>query len=400
MTQRLTRSTCGSSTSDSSVTDDRLAVAGRRSAHEALELGRRHERARLRDPRERGVDRRRRSRGRPAGSRARTRASAGTRRSGRRAPGRRPQHARAADVIVVLQVARLGGERGRRGVEVGDEVLEVLVVGRQRARTPSAGPAISFDRSCGCAAEQRLVHDRDAAQRLRASSRASLFSACAARVAACTAVILVGVLAGQRLAVERGAVALDAGPGGCLRVSAWSAVSTWSSWTGLAVCVIGIVPPSGTFARARRARLEVDEEVALEEDARAHLHLGVLVDRQAARRSIVIVITDVVVSSPARSTLLHLADVHAGDPHGRARLDVRAFATTAFTSYGLENGMSLAEHDERDDRDQTITIAPATAGEMRSRWSRRFLRASSWRLPARRGALVARARCRSIVLPT
>ena len=62
----------------------------------------------------------------------------------------------------------------------------------------------------------------------------------------------------------------------------------------------------------RRARLEVDEEVALEEDARAHLQLRVLVDRQP-------VAVDVHRHDRSRRValalhVLHLPHVHAGDP--------------------------------------------------------------------------------------
>ena len=68
----------------------------------------------------------------------------------------------------------------------------------------------------------------------------------------------------------------------------------------------------------RRAGLQVDEEVALEEDARADRHRGVLVDRQALlvdphrhERGLLAVL-DVL-------DLGDLADVDAGDPHRRAR---------------------------------------------------------------------------------
>ena len=59
------------------------------------------------------------------------------------------------------------------------------------------------------------------------------------------------------------------------RESLCSEVRTSSSCTGVAVWEIFIVPPEGISGDARRARLEIDEEVALEEDARADLGRGV-----------------------------------------------------------------------------------------------------------------------------
>ena len=65
-------------------------------------------------------------------------------------------------------------------------------------------------------------------------------------------------------------------------MSDWSAASRSPNWTGAAVWVVGIVPLAVLEGRrGGRAGLDVDEEVALEEDARPDLELGVLVDRQA-----------------------------------------------------------------------------------------------------------------------
>ena len=63
------------------------------------------------------------------------------------------------------------------------------------------------------------------------------------------------------------------------RVSCCSEVSTWSNCTGVAVWSTGIVSPSEIVGATGVPGLQVDEEVALEEDARADLELGVLVDR-------------------------------------------------------------------------------------------------------------------------
>jgi hypothetical protein len=90
---------------------------------------------------------------------------------------------------------------------------------------------------------------------------------------------------------------------------------------------------------ARAPRLELHEEVALEEDARADLQLGVLVDRETRvvdlhrdhRRARVLALE--------RLDALDLAHLNAGDPYRGARLDVRRV---------LEHGLQLVlSADER-----------------------------------------------------
>ena len=88
------------------------------------------------------------------------------------------------------------------------------------------------------------------------------------------------VLGGGRLVGERRAEALEQ-PLEVLARGPWSAVRISSSWTAVAVWVIGIVAAVVELGRARAARPEVEEEVALEEQARADLDLGVGVDRLA-----------------------------------------------------------------------------------------------------------------------
>ena len=69
----------------------------------------------------------------------------------------------------------------------------------------------------------------------------------------------------------------------CARVCC-SEVSTWSSWTGVAVCVTLIVSPSSSLGADGEPGLQVDEEVALEEDARPDLRGRVGVQRQPVAR--------------------------------------------------------------------------------------------------------------------
>ena len=85
-----------------------------------------------------------------------------------------------------------------------------------------------------------------------------------------------------------------------------SAVSTWSSWTGVAVWLTGIVVAVVELRRRRRARREVDEEVALEEDARADLGVRVVVDRPALVLSIRIVTSAPLSPACARSIFVTL----------------------------------------------------------------------------------------------
>src|SRR3954453_12306070 len=84
-----------------------------------------------------------------------------------------------------------------------------------------------------------------------------------------------------------------------------------------------------------------------------------------------IVITDVVVSG-WRSTLLTSPTLTPAIRTGERGWMFAALATTALISYGLENGrLGLNAMNARTPI-RTITITPATAGEMRLPW-RRFL---------------------------
>ena len=118
-----------------------------------------------------------------------------------------------------------------------------------------------------------------------------------------------------------------------------SVARTWSSWTGVDVCWTGKVSPSSIWA-PRASPVEVDEEVALEEDPRADLIVRVGVQRQP-------VAVDPHVDDrglAAAGDVAHagdLADVDAGDPHRRGRLDVVGVLNAAWIVKWWRNGIDL-----------------------------------------------------------
>ena len=76
----------------------------------------------------------------------------------------------------LAQVVLLGRERRRGGVEVGDQVLELLLAAGRAPRRPSAGRAISFERSCGSvpsSASLTIAVPRSASAEYRASRSAT-----------------------------------------------------------------------------------------------------------------------------------------------------------------------------------------------------------------------------------
>ena len=93
--------------------------------------------------------------------------------------------------------------------------------------------------------------------------------------------VLVGVVGRGRLVGERRCRSPRAAAGGRGARAAWSAVSTSSSWTAVEVWVIGMSPPSSSSGALGLPGLQVEEEVALEEQPRADRDLGVVVDRLA-----------------------------------------------------------------------------------------------------------------------
>ena len=187
------------------VVDRRLEVV-----HQPLELIRREQRAGLAHPREARLRGWRASRGRPGSSRAPRRAWGGRRRSGcraRAAPPRAPSAARAP--------SRAGcpplGQRGRRDVEVRDQVLEAALAARE-----GGGDLLLSRDQLGevvqLGAERGVVDDRRLAQGV-----GRVVERVVQRLAAGLALdvrVLVVVLAGLRLAVERRRRSRPAGPGG------------------------------------------------------------------------------------------------------------------------------------------------------------------------------------------
>ena len=148
--------------------------------------------------------------------------------------------------------------------------------------------------------------------------------------------------------------------------------------------------------RRRAARLQVDEEVALEEDARPHLDRRVLVDRQ---RVVFECERDDRGAALTALDLLHLADLDARDPHRRARPELgrllhdRAQLPRSFHGAPLK----ASQHAQKA---IVIARAPAAKLEMRCLWV--GLRGALIRFPPRPVASWTRcprpghpARCRS-----
>ena len=158
-----------------------------------------------------------------------------------------------------LLLARGEGAGGR--VEVGDERLELLAVAVDRLGG-GAGLVDVAPEVAGLRALRRVGDDR--------------------------AVAVGGLPVGDRRGCSR-ARPRPSGPRSSSRSSAWRslrvgacrALRTWSSCTGALVWLIGRRSPSCSCRRRGRAGADVDEEVALEEDARADLHRRVPVERQA-----------------------------------------------------------------------------------------------------------------------
>jgi hypothetical protein len=102
--------------------------------------------------------------------------------------------------------------------------------------------------------------------------------------------------------------------------------------------------------RPRRARLQVDEEVALEEDPWPDLHRRVLVDRQPRLGDLHL--DDREVGVLVAADLLDLADVHARDADGRVRPDARRRLEDRADAVALRERDVLREAEVRPDRDE------------------------------------------------
>ena len=137
------------------------------------------------------------------------------------------------------------------------------------------------------------------------------------------------------------------------RVSLWSEVRTWSSWTGAAVRVTLSVSPFPSSGEPAEPAREVDEEVALEEDARPDLGGRVLVERQA-------VLVDLhhherLVGALLRLDRLDLADLDAGDPHRRVDAQAVGGLEHRVEAEAVGEGDVLGEaqeHGDEDDRER------------------------------------------------
>ena len=225
------------------------------------------------DPRERGRDRRRRRR--EGGVEAGEGAVGGLQR-------RREQADRLA------QVALLGRERPRGDVEVGDQVLErALVAVEGRGDLAEGGDQLG--EVVGLGALAGFVDDRRVTQRRRA--------------------VAVGVVEGLR-----GALALGDRVGVGVRRGVRLAVEALAELDRRAVLERWLRRAPGP---------EVHEEVALEEDARPDLDLGVAVDRQAGLLDLHLHqggVRGLAVHLVGRDRL-DLADVDAGDAHRRVLAD-------------------------------------------------------------------------------
>ena len=109
------------------------------------------------------------------------------------------------------------------------------------------------------------------------------------------------------------------------RTGACSEVRTWSNWTELGGLVLGDERAAVELGRARAARVQVDEQVALEEEARAQLHRRVLADRQGAVLEVHRDDGGVLALAVRVGQVLDvgdLADVDAGDPDRALGADV------------------------------------------------------------------------------
>ena len=161
-------------------------------------------------------------------------------------------------------------------------------------------------------------------------------------------------------------------------MSGVSVPSTWSSWTGAEVCDTGIVPPSSTVAAVGRARPDVEEEVALEEEPRPHLDPASLWIGSASSSSFIVTTTPASRRPPARPPRPcprpRRRSARPGPCGSAARSRRRALS-----SYGFVNGMSFgsAEEDrdhDHDERDQ----ADLERGEAAAVLAQRLMAAPVW----------------------
>ena len=293
----------------------------------------------------------------------------------------REQADRGAEVVLLAR------EGAHRGVEVRDQVLEQALVADQRAGRLRRAREQARDVARRLGAEQALVD-----LRRRRAARSARTCRSRSRTAPRSRRAWTG-----RRPRPRPPSASSSAPSPSAssrsrrswRVSLWSEVRTWSSWTGAAVRVTLSVSPFPSLGEPAEPAREVDEEVALEEDARADLGGRVLVERQA-------VLVDLhhherLVGALLRLDRLDLADLDAGDPHGRVDAQALEDSNTALRRKPWVKGMSLVKPGARHARQ------PSDDRERRSARRSSPVPARAAAVPARRArAGPARPRLRPV----
>ena len=223
------------------------------------------------------------------------------------------------------QVGLLAREPGDGVVEVGDQLAQLLRVARQRAEHPA----------------------------LAAQQPAQVVGLLPARGVGHLGAVAVGVLpvpdglveAARTRALQRAGVLLEQRP----QVLAGLGLQRGQHLVELhrRGRLLGRKRrPAGQLGRARRPRAQLDEVVALQEQARAHLELGVLVDRQAG------VVDLHGHARVARAVLqrldrLDLPHVHARDPHRRALGHAVGVGEHGLQLVGAGERVGLGEGEER-----------------------------------------------------
>ena len=204
------------------------------------DLVRAHERPDLRDPGRDGVDRRLRLLRRPGSGRARSSRIAGRLSLSCAEALVCGLHRRPELGDRLLQVRLLGRERRHRRVEVLDELARPA----PRAAELVADPRRAADQPRQVVAAPRRAAPSGRSPRRAAPARRGASACSAPGRPPCPAVDgLVGVLLGRRLVLEGRAELLERRLQILARVRC-SDVSSWSIWTGVAVCETGIVSPS------------------------------------------------------------------------------------------------------------------------------------------------------------
>ena len=245
-----------------------------------------------------------------------------------------------------LQVVLLVGQRAQGGVEVRDEALELGGVGAERLGDPrgvgdQAGEVVLVE------AQERLVDDRRVLQRARRVVDRPV-QRLGGRLALDVGVLRL-VLGGGRLVGQRGAVAVEQPLEAVARVGLQRGqdLVELHGRGGLGRRDRVAVAQRRRLGRARR---EVDELVALEEDARPDLQRRVLVDRQAGLVDLHRDERQVAVAALVGRDLLDLADVHARDPDRRVGPDVVGVGEDGLDAEAVRERHVLGEAGVDDDR--------------------------------------------------